>query len=115
MSHLLSKETLNLESLGRPFNEGGKWPSVRGILFDVDGTLYRQPPLRVRMIFELIKFTLNNPFRGVKTIHVLRSFRQNREALRDAAETQWSLEEIQYSQIATRMKTPVTFVKEIVE
>ena len=115
MSLLLSKEMLNLESLERPFNEGGKWPSVRGILFDVDGTLYRQPPLRARMIFELVKFTLSNPFRGVKTLRVLKAFRQNREALRGAPGTQCSLEEIQYAQIAARMKIPVTFVKEIVE
>ena len=115
MSHLLSNKTLNPESLARHFNEGGKWPSVHGILFDVDGTLYRQPPLRALMIFELIKFTLSNPFRGVKTLRVLRAFRQNREALRGLPWTQGSLEEIQYVQIANRMKIEVTFVKEIID
>ena len=66
-------------------------------------------------MFELIRFTMRNPLRGFKTLHVLKVFRQNREALRGAPRTRWSLEETQYAEVASQMKVPITLIKEIVE
>ncbi|MBM3887082.1 HAD family hydrolase [Candidatus Dependentiae bacterium] len=33
-----------------------EWPKIKGVIFDLDGTLYDQRHMRVRMIFEMIKF-----------------------------------------------------------
>ena len=86
--------------------------SIRGVLLDVDGTLYRQPPLRLRMMLELFKFILNHPVQGLKTAYLLREFRTNRESLRLKVGFQGSLEEIQYSRVATRMKVPAALVRQ---
>ncbi|MDZ7783897.1 MAG: hypothetical protein U5K56_13505 [Halioglobus sp.] len=51
------------------------------IVFDVDGTLYRQTPLRWRMARELILYTLGN--RDTSAFRVLRRYRSVREALAD--------------------------------
>jgi len=95
--------------------ERPNWPQVAGVLLDVDGTLYRQPPLRARMMRELFKFILRHPVRGLKTVHLLKEFRANRESLRGRPRPQGPLEEIQYEQVATQMKVPVTSVRDTVE
>ncbi len=85
------------------------------MLLDVDGTLYRQPPLRARMMLELFNFILSHPVQGVKTAYLLREFRVNRESLRGTPGPHGSLEQIQYEQTATRMRVPVTLVRDTVE
>ena len=90
-------------------------PQVAGVLLDVDGTLYRQLPLRARMILELIKFILRHPVQGLKTAFVLREFRANRESLRGTQRPLGSLEQLQYEKVATRMNVPVTLVRDTVE
>jgi len=95
--------------------ERPNWPQAAGVLLDVDGTLYRQPPLRARMMLELFKFILGHPVQGLKTAYLLREFRANRESLRGTLSPQGPLEQIQYEQVATRMKVPVTLVRDTVE
>jgi putative hydrolase of the HAD superfamily len=58
------------------------WGSVRLVVFDVDGTLYRQRPLRLRMARDLALHALTK--RDLGTIAVLRRFRHLREALGEA-------------------------------
>src|ERR1700689_3664882 len=55
------------------------WDEIRLVVFDVDGTLYRQRPLRLRMardilIYTLLKFDL-------KVVSVLGKYRRIRERL----------------------------------
>lgn len=61
-------------------------PPVRGavtfVVFDVDGTLYRQRPLRLRMARDLLRYTLVH--RDTVPLRVLRAYRGRREALADA-------------------------------
>jgi HAD superfamily hydrolase (TIGR01549 family) len=52
------------------------------VLFDLDGTLYRQRPVRMRMAAELLAFTALHPARGVETVRVLRAYREAQESLR---------------------------------
>ncbi len=58
------------------------WDGVRLVVFDVDGTLYRQRPLRLRMARDLALHALSR--RDLRTLAVLRRFRERREALGEA-------------------------------
>ena len=58
------------------------WRDIRLVVFDVDGTLYHQKPLRRRMAFELLKHTALR--RETLTLKVLRDYRRIRESLAEA-------------------------------
>lgn len=55
------------------------WNAVQLVVFDVDGTLYAQTPLRVRMVAALFLHTLGSG--SLETLKVLKHFRRVREAL----------------------------------
>ena len=61
------------------------WDGVSLVVFDLDGTLYRQAPLRRRMASEMAKDALAS--RSLTTIRVVAAYRRLREALGEA-ETQ---------------------------
>jgi HAD superfamily hydrolase (TIGR01509 family) len=52
------------------------------MLFDLDGTLYRQPPLRLRMALELALSPLGGPLAALRAARGVAAFRRAREALR---------------------------------
>lgn len=55
---------------------------IQGILFDVDGTLYRQGPVRRAMLVRLLTRHLTSPWRGLKTVRLLRAYRAAQENMR---------------------------------
>jgi phosphoglycolate phosphatase/putative hydrolase of the HAD superfamily len=55
---------------------------VRAVLFDVDGTLYRQPRLRSLMGLELATLALRRPLQAPVCWRVLSEFRKAQEVLR---------------------------------
>ena len=55
------------------------WDAIELVVFDVDGTLYDQTPLRVRMVLALFLHTLSS--RSLETVKVLKHFRRIREDL----------------------------------
>ena len=57
------------------------WTGVRLVVFDVDGTLYRQRPVRLRMARDLLIHTVLK--QDPKTIAVLARYRRIRERLAD--------------------------------
>ena len=57
------------------------WDNVHLVVFDVDGTLYRQRPLRVRMARDILLHTLLK--RDLNVIAVLAKYRRIRERLGD--------------------------------
>ena len=57
------------------------WDGIRLVAFDVDGTLYRQRPLRLRMARDMLLHALSK--RTFKTIAVLGAYRRIRERLGD--------------------------------
>ena len=71
--------------------------ALRAVLFDLDGTLYHQSPVRKRMAIELGLFLLRSPFRGPKTVRGISVFRKLREDLRELGQAEESLEELQYT------------------
>jgi FMN phosphatase YigB (HAD superfamily) len=52
------------------------------LIFDVDGTLYRQAPVRRRMALRLLSYSIRNPLAGLKTAAFLRHYRRAQEQLR---------------------------------
>jgi HAD superfamily hydrolase (TIGR01549 family) len=55
---------------------------VRAVLFDLDGTLYRQTPMRALMALELATLAVRHPLKAPVTWRVLSEFRHAQEALR---------------------------------
>jgi HAD superfamily hydrolase (TIGR01509 family) len=73
---------------------------LKAVVFDVDGTLYRQAPLRRAMALRLLRAHLFRPLRGLRTLRVIGAYRRAQEHLRDApaggdlatAQLQWAAE-----------------------
>ncbi len=89
----------------------------RAVLLDVDGTLYKQGPLRCLMALELslLPLTLRSWNHAKKTVAILRNFRRHREELRhkDLCPGQ-VLDELQYEETASRVGVSPSEVKTIV-
>jgi putative hydrolase of the HAD superfamily len=66
-------------SLRNPLNPDRR---VRAVLFDLDGTLYRQTPMRVLMALELAALAVRRPLQAPVSWRVLSEFRKAQEALR---------------------------------
>ena len=56
---------------------------IRAVLFDVDGTLYHARPMRLRMAAALLLLPLRGPFRALRVMRRLRSYRHALEEVRD--------------------------------
>jgi FMN phosphatase YigB (HAD superfamily) len=67
---------------------------LTAIVFDVDGTLYRQPPLRRAMLVRLLGEVVSHPSRGIAALRVLQAYRRAQEHLREI-EVQGGLAEAQ--------------------
>jgi HAD superfamily hydrolase (TIGR01549 family) len=65
--------------LRNPVNRSGR---VRAVLFDLDGTLYRQAPMRAVMAAELAALAIRHPLQAPITWRVLSEFRRAQETLR---------------------------------
>ncbi len=88
---------------------------VSGVLFDLDGTLYRHAPVRAAMACEL---ACAWPRYGTGTPalwRVLRAFRRGREELRLLGRPDEPLEQLQYSRAAEQAGVPSDTVRTIVE
>lgn len=59
--------------------------ALRAIVFDVDGTLYRQGGVRRGMLARLLRAHAARPAEGVRTLRALRAYRRAQEHLRAAA------------------------------
>jgi FMN phosphatase YigB (HAD superfamily) len=57
------------------------WDNVHLVVFDVDGTLYRQRPLRIKMARDILLYTLLK--RDLNVVAVLARYRRIRERLGD--------------------------------
>jgi putative hydrolase of the HAD superfamily len=57
------------------------WRQIRLVVFDVDGTLYDQRGLRLRMLGEMLRAALRN--RDIEFIRILSAYRSIREELGD--------------------------------
>ena len=78
------------------------------VLWDLDGTLYRQSPLRKRMLWELGKACLGqSPRRSANLFRWLKTFRHEREELRALGRPDAPLERLQFEQAAAKVGAAV--------
>ncbi|MGE3957955.1 MAG: HAD family hydrolase [Vicinamibacterales bacterium] len=87
---------------------------IRGVLFDLDGTLYSQPPVRLLMAAEMLTLPLIAPSRAASIIRALRSYRHAQEALR-GHESSTPLDAAQVAVAAERAGLPHDEVAAIVD
>lgn len=57
---------------------------LRCMIFDVDGTLYRQAPVRRGMALRFLSYALRNPAPALRTAAFLRQYRRAQEQIRGA-------------------------------
>lgn len=57
---------------------------LHAVIMDVDGTMYRQAPVRRAMLWRLLRAHAASPLRGVSTMRMLSAYRRAQEELRDA-------------------------------
>lgn len=86
---------------------------IRAVLFDVDGTLYRQQPVRLRMAVELGALAFTRPFRAPRVWRALSEFRKAQEHLRHQRDNGDAAQQIELT--AARVGMPVSEVAAIVD
>ena len=97
--------------LRNPVDRGTR---VRAVLFDLDGTLYRQAPLRALMALELVTLPLTAPASALRRIRVLSAYRRAQEQLRDQGATEFvALAQVQRA--ACEVNVPASEVEAIVD
>ena len=55
---------------------------LKALILDVDGTIYRQGPVRRAMLWRLLRAHVRQPWRGLSTLRVLQAYRTAQEDLR---------------------------------
>ena len=90
--------------------------NVRAVLFDLDGTLYYQLPLRILMALELgtLPVNLGSMKKTRSVLQTIKQFRSMREDLRHLGNPSDLLDELQYRQAAAAVGGEATEVKRIV-
>lgn len=88
------------------------WRQIGLVVFDVDGTLYDQRPLRRRMLLELLRHCLIHP-RDLSLLRTLQTFRRLREEMAEQASE--GISRLQYDRPAARLGSSPETVRLAVE
>lgn len=90
--------------------------AIRAVLFDLDGTLYAQLPLRIAMSCELAIASAGAVFsHGMRVPRVLATFRKTRERLRDDPDGGPPIVTRQYAAAAESLHRSTAEVEQIVD
>lgn len=87
---------------------------IRAVLFDLDGTLYHQTPLRSLMAMELLTLPLSGLVDAPKRLRALRTYRRTQEQLR-STDANGSAAAAQLAAAARGSGLPVDEVERLVE
>ena len=92
-------------------------PDIRAVLFDVDGTLYRQGPLRALMALELTARAVASGSLGhtCDLARILTTFRAVREDLRVSKRPDERLDVAQFARTAAQVTLDEPLVRQVVE
>ena len=90
------------------------WHKIQAVIFDVDGTLYRQRPLRLLMLRELSAYFLMRPDRW-KDLIILHKFRSLRKETTTNYNNNINLLKAQFHLTAEKAGVPVERVEACVE
>jgi len=85
---------------------------MKAVIFDVDGTLYDQRKLRLRILFDMVAASIRHPSH-LYDFKIIWDFRRAREQNRFSEES--GIEERQYAWGADRSGVPVKQVREVVQ
>ena len=88
---------------------------VKGILFDVDGTLYHQPPLRLIMILLLTISHFHKPRELFRKLKVIYHYRQSQEVLRNRNDMVDDNQQNQIALTAKGSKEPLQYISNVVK
>jgi HAD superfamily hydrolase (TIGR01549 family) len=75
------------------------------VLFDVDGTMYRQEPLRRLMALQLLAWVLRAPIAAPRRIRALGVYRRAHESLRRTGRQDVAAAQIAAAAVATRLSS----------
>ena len=89
--------------------------NIKGILFDVDGTLYHQAPLRTIMLLLLVLLNLLKPRELKRKVRVIRQYRKAQEILRESLGMQAGNRNSQLLLTAHRTGESVPFISDVIE
>jgi FMN phosphatase YigB (HAD superfamily) len=92
-----------------------RWPAVRGVLFDVDGTLYDQRALRAWMAIEWGRYALRHGPRAFEVSKAILAFRRAREELRARGQGAARLQDVQYAEAAGAAGMDEARLRDVVE
>ncbi|MET0579019.1 MAG: HAD family hydrolase [Ilumatobacteraceae bacterium] len=87
---------------------------ARAVLFDVDGTLYRQGPVRRSMVARLVRAHLTRPATGLTVMRVISAYRTAQETLREEG-FEGDVTDAQLAMAAARTGLDTDAVREVVE
>jgi beta-phosphoglucomutase-like phosphatase (HAD superfamily) len=87
--------------------------ALKAVILDVDGTLYRQGPLRRQMLLRLLKAHAVRPVAGFRTFRALQAYRHAQEHLREALSEDGAARQLQLA--SERARLPVAVVAQSVE
>lgn len=95
----MTLKTFRLDALAR----------VRGVLFDLDGTLYHQAPVRNRMALELLMLPLRSlsPRETRRVWSHIKGYRKLHERMRDMGHAEQSLRALQVEETARQLGVDV--------
>lgn len=88
------------------------WKNFKGVILDLDGTLYNQKRLRVRMAAELFRFYSLRPWRW-RELYILFSFRRLRELLAETGQGDISL--LQFKLTAEKCHCSIKLVEFVID
>lgn len=88
------------------------WSGVLGVVFDLDGTLYRQTPVRIQMARRLIRHAFRER-NGWRDVRILMHFRRNREALA-GSHPKKNISQAQYQATARALAIDTDLVEAVV-
>ncbi len=71
-------ESSSIQAASPPFSV----VQFKALVFDLDGTLYRQEPVRRAMAWRILRAHLWHPIQGFSTVRVLQAYRRAQETLR---------------------------------
>lgn len=105
LSPAADKQAVSSASNGRSTTRASL-DGIRAVLFDFDGTLYGQSPLRALMALELMSIPLlkGSWHSATQTWTTIAEFRRVREALRDVSTPSGSLTDLQFAETARRVR-----------
>jgi FMN phosphatase YigB (HAD superfamily) len=69
--------------------------SLKASIFDLDGTLYHQGPVRRAVLMRILRDHAGRPVDSIRTLRALQVFRQAQERLRSAAPSESDLSRLQ--------------------